>query len=147
MTSFEFRLQRVLDFRRMQFQVAESECHRAAANLHALQSQQAALALRKSETRSWFARLPEAHGRELAPLPGWYRWTVTEREHLLSLERLAAQELEKKRAGLIEARRRVRLLETLREHQLAQWQRESDRELEEISADAMNSRHSRGDSI
>ena len=35
MTTFRFRLQRVLDFRRMQFQLAESECQRAGAKLHA----------------------------------------------------------------------------------------------------------------
>jgi len=145
MTSFKFRLQRVLDFRRTQFQIAESECHRAGAKLHAIQAQQAALASRKAETRKAVARAPETTGQELAPLPGWYGWTVSTSRQLGQLERVAAQELQKRRNALVEAQRKVRLLEKLRDNRHAQWQVAFDREIEELAADSTNSRYCRGE--
>jgi flagellar export protein FliJ len=144
MTSFRFRLQRVLDFRQMQFQVAESECQRAAAKLHQIQAQQAALASQKSATRKLFAGLAEVDARDLAALPNWYRWTEAVRDQLARLERTAAQEVQKQREALVEAQRKVRLLEKLRDNRKAQWQADFDRELEELAADSTNSRYSRG---
>jgi flagellar biosynthesis chaperone FliJ len=123
MTTFRFRLQRVLDFRRTQFQVAESECQRAAAKLHAIQAQQAALASRRSQTRTAFAQLPEV-------------WADKTTDHLVRLERAAAQELQKRRDALVEAQRKVRLLEKLHDHRKAQWQSDFDRETEELAADS-----------
>lgn len=145
MTTFHFRLQRVLDFRRMQFQIAESECQRAGAKLCAIQAQQAALAAKKSETRKAFARLPEVAGQDLAALPGWYQWTVKTSEYLSRAERTAAEELQKRRGALVEAQRKVRLLEKLRDKREAGWQEEFDREIEELAADSTNSRYARGE--
>jgi flagellar export protein FliJ len=136
MTTFRFRLQRVLDFRRTQFQIAESECRRAAASLRTIQAQQAALAGYKSQTRTAFAHLPEVAGEDLAPLGAWYKWTDRARDHLARLEKAAAQELEKRRVTLLDAQRKVRLLEKLQDHRKAQWQSDFDRELEELAADA-----------
>jgi flagellar export protein FliJ len=143
MTTFSFRLQRVLDFRRMQFQIAESECQRAAAKLHAIQAQQAALALRKAETRKAFSSLPEVSGQDLAPLPGWYRWTTLARDHLAKMEHDATKELQKRRDALVQAQQKVRLLEKLQERRKGEWQTAFDRELEELAADSTNSRFSR----
>jgi flagellar export protein FliJ len=143
MTTFHFRLQRVLEFRGTQFQVAESECHRAAARLRSIQAQQAALAARKSETRKAFANLPEAEGSDLMPLPDWYQWTEKAGSRLSSLERTAVEELQKHRDALIEARRKVRLLEKLRDKRQAEWQQQFDREIEELAADSTNSRYAR----
>ena len=143
MTAFRFRLERVLDLRRTQFQIAESECQRAAAKLRGIQVQQAVLAARKSETRKTFARLPEVAGRELLPLPVWYKWTDAERGRLAQMEHTAAQELEKKRQALIEAQKKVRLLEKLYERRWTEWQAEFDREIEEIAEDSTSSRYAR----
>jgi hypothetical protein len=143
MTAFRFRLQRVLDFRRMQFQIAESECQRAGAKLHAVQAQQTSLALRKNETRNACANQLEVVGRDLAPLSNWYRWTEREDGRLKGLEHAAAQELQKRRAALIEAQRKIRLLEKLSANRQTEWQSDFDRELEELAADSTNSRFSR----
>ena len=135
MTRFHFALQRVLDFRQTQFQIAESEYRNAAEKLRAIQARQAALDAGEAETRKRFANLAEADGRDLAPLPGWYRRTDAERGRLREQERAAAQELEKRRAGLIEAQRAVRLLEKLHENRQREWQAAFDKELEELAAD------------
>jgi flagellar export protein FliJ len=143
MNPFRFRLQRVLDFRRMQFQLAESECERAGIKLHSIQAQQLALATRKSETRRAFSNLPQVAGRDLTPLPDWYNWTVRANQFLGQLERGAAQEVEKKRAALVQAQRKVRLLEKLRDKCYDDWQGEFNRELDELAADSTNSGYAR----
>lgn len=147
MTGFRFRLQRVLDFRRLQFQVAESECHRAAAKLHAIQAQEAVLAYRQSETRKAFARLPGVAGRDLCPLPGWLRCTDSQRAELHRLEQAAAQELQKRRDGLLEAMQRVRLLEKLHDRRKAEWQADFDREIEALAADSAATAYHRLQSV
>lgn len=143
MTEFRFRLERVLDFRRTQLQLAESECHRVEARLRTVQAQHAALAARKTETRQSVTRLPMVAGRTLAPLTGWFRWTETEDQRYTKLEQALAQELAKRRKVLLEAHRKVRLLEKLREKRHSEWQSAFDREIEEIAADAVNTRYTR----
>jgi flagellar export protein FliJ len=140
MNTFRFRLQRVLDYRRTQFQIAESACQRAGARVHAIRAQQAALAYRKSETRKAFARLPEVAGQDLESLPGWYKWTDTQSAQLIRLEHAAAQEPQKRREAMVEAQRKVRLLEKLHDNRKAQWQSDFDREVEEQAADAFRAR-------
>jgi flagellar export protein FliJ len=144
MTTFTFRLQRVLDFRRTQFQIAESECRRTAAKLHSIQAQQASLASQRLQTRKLFSGLAEVASRDLAPLPAWFKWTETAGRHLANLERATQQEFEKRRQALVEAQRKVRLLEKLRDDRKGQWQVEFDREIEQLAADSTNSRYSRG---
>lgn len=143
MNAFRFRLQRVLEFRRMQLQLAESECHRAGVKLHSIQAQQLALATRKTETRRAFSTLPEIAGRDLAPLPAWYTWTVRAGQVLGQLQRNAAQDLERRRAALLQCQQKVRLLEKLREKRHDEWQAAFDKELEELAADSTNSRFGR----
>ena len=76
----------------------------------------------------------------MEPLTYWFHWTEIEAHRLLKLEQALTQELQKRRATLVEAHRKVRLLEKLQENRHAEWQREFDREIEEIAADAVNSR-------
>jgi hypothetical protein len=143
MTPFRFRLQHVLSLRRTQFQLAESECRQAEGRLRAIQAQHASLASQKSETRNSVVRLPIVAGRILEPLTYWFHWTETEARRLTKLEQGLTQELQKRRAALVEAHRKVRLLEKLHDNRQADWQTEFDREIEQIAADAFNSRYIR----
>ena len=143
MTPYRFRLQRVLAFRQVQFQVAESEYHQAETRLHAIQAQYAALAAMKSETRNSVARLPIVAGRILEPLTYWFHWTETEAYRLMKLEQALKLEVQKRREALVVAQRNVRLLEKLHDNRHAEWQSAFDREIEEIAADSINSRYVR----
>ena len=144
MTPFRFHLQHVLGIRRTQFQMKESEYRQAEGRLRAIQAQHAGLAAMKSETRNSFARLPIVAGRILEPLTYWFNWTDTEAQRLMKLEQALTQELQKRREAMVEAHRKVRLLEKLHDNRHAEWQTEFDREIEEIAADAVNSRYARG---
>jgi len=142
-TTYRFRLRRVLDFRRTQFQVAEAGCRRAVANLAAIESERLALAERKSETQKQYALLSQSAGEELAPLTPWYHWTATESDRLVRLEQVARQELQKRLEILIEAQRKVRLLEKLDHRRHSEWQAAFDKEIEELAADSTASRYGR----
>jgi len=143
MKPFRFRLQRVLDFRRTQFQVAENDYRRAQAAVLNIQEQQTKLAAKKQETRKSFSRLPDAMGCDLLHLPDWYRWAATEAERLSRLEAQAVAEAEKRRQALIENQRRIRLLEHLRDQRRHEWQAAFDKELEALTADSIASRYNR----
>ena len=143
MTTFRFRLQRVLDYRRVQFQVTQAEYQRASARLHGIQAQQAALAARKLETRNAFSSLPEVAGQDLAPLPGWYNWTVRANDYLNQIERAATKEMQTRRHAVLQAQQKVRLMEKLLEKRHGEWQAAFDREMEELAADSTNSRYAR----
>jgi hypothetical protein len=143
MTPFRFRLEHVLGLRRTQFQIAEAECRQAEARLRAIQAQHTALAAMKSETRNSVVRLPIVAGRILEPLTYWFHWTETEAHRLTKLEQALTLELKKFRGILVDAHRKVRLLEKLRDTSQAEWQVRFDREIEEIAADAVNSRYVR----
>jgi flagellar export protein FliJ len=147
MTPFHFRLQRVLDFRRTQFQIAESQCHQVEARLRTVQAQHTALAARKTETRTAISRLPMVAGGTLAPLTDWLHWTITEDQRFAKLEKALDQELQKRRTALVEANRKVRLLEKLHEQRRVEWQAEFEREIDEIAADAVNSRYAKAVSL
>jgi len=108
-----------------------------------IQEQQATLAARKQETRISFSQLPDAMGYDLEHLPDWYRWTTTEAERLTRLEAQAVTEVENRRRALIEAQRKIRLLEHLRDRRLGQWQSAFDKELEALAADSIASRYIR----
>ena len=111
MTPFRFRLQRVLAFRGIEFQLAEAECRQAEARLRTVQAQQAALAARKAETRHSVTRLSTVSGGTLQPLSDWFHWTEAEAKRLKELEHTLSQELRRRRQALVEAHRKVRLLE------------------------------------
>jgi hypothetical protein len=143
MTPFRFRLQHVLGLRRTQFQIAEAQCRQAEARLRVIQAQHAALAAMKSETRNSVVRMPIVAGRILEPLTYWFHWTETEAQRLMKLEQALTLELKKCRAALLEAHRKVRLLEKLRDTCHVEWQSAFDREIEETAADAVNSRYVR----
>ncbi len=134
---------RVLDFRRMQFQLAEAEYQRATAGLVAIHSQQAALIKGKSETHQEYTEFPQITGQQLASLTRWEHWTETESDRLMKLERAAQQELKKRRDILLGAQQKMRLLEKLQRNRQAHWQSAFEREIEELAADSVSSRYAR----
>jgi flagellar export protein FliJ len=143
MSPFRFRLQRVLELRRTQFQIAEIDYSRALSKLHAAQASRATLAEKQLETRRSFSRMQQVQGQDLAPLGDWYRWADGEASRLTGVEQAAAQEVEKRRLSLVEAQRKTRLLEKLRDQRQKQWQSAFDKEIESLAADSTSSRYAR----
>ncbi len=147
MTPFRFRLERVLAVRVTQFQLAESAYGEAESRLRDAQTRHAALKAAKNETRNSIARMSDVTGNMLEPLGDWFHWTEIEDGRFIKLEKTFADELAKRRQELVKAHGKVRLLEKLRDGRRADWQKAFDREIEEIAADAINSRWVRSRSV
>jgi flagellar protein FliJ len=134
--SFRFPLDKALEWRRAQLEVEEARFKREVATLAELDRRRDAL--RDS------ARLAEARVREWESVTGSdltalaeFRLHVRAREQEMALQR--ADQLKRiaaSQASMLEARRRCRLLERLRERRLEEWRGAESRELEELASES-----------
>jgi flagellar biosynthesis chaperone FliJ len=136
MIPFRFRLQKVLDWRQMQLEIEELNFKRQAAALADLDRARAELeaAAIKAEVqvRDWS---PLA-GRDLAAL-GSFRLYVKTKEREIAARRAECQEkLDAQQRVMLEARRRCRLLERLKERRFAEWDLAQNRELEQLATES-----------
>lgn len=136
MKAFQFPLERVLNWRRVQLELEESKLKQMYAALARLDSQragwEAAVIRAELEVREW----PSLAGRDLSALAG-FRLHVKEQEQALETRRLECRKsIEVEQRLLLEARRRCRLLELLRERRWAEWQADSDREIEQLASES-----------
>jgi hypothetical protein len=136
MTRFHFPLQKVLDWRRTQLEIEEEKFRQRAETIAAVDRARAELeagaALTESEVRRW----DPVGGGDLRAL-GDYRAHVRAAEARLRADRAErARALAAQQAAMLEARRRFRLLERLKERRLAEWKSASDREIEEIASES-----------
>jgi hypothetical protein len=143
MKSFRFPLEKALDWRRIQLELEEARYKQQVAALADLDRQRAeveASGIRAEiEVREW---RPIAAG-DLTAL-GSFRLYVKSRESEIARLRFeASQKLAEQERVMLEARRRCRLLERLKEHRLAEWTAERDHELEEVAAESYLARWSR----
>lgn len=143
MNSFRFPLQKVLDWRTSQLELEEIRYKQQLAALAALDTEragwQAAASKAETQVREWS---PLAGG-DLAAL-GNFRLNVKEREKEIDVRRLECQKrLEAQQNVMLEARRRCRLLEKLKEQRLAEWQSARDHQLDEQASESFLSKWGR----
>jgi hypothetical protein len=136
MKSFRFSLDRVLAWRRTQSTLAESKLERLRADLRAIRQEEGEVGRRQSQVEFETVRSVSVFGADLGALESVRRWARSEIRRLqaaaASLEpAIAAQERE-----VVEARRRVMLLERLRERRHAGWKAEFERELAELAGES-----------
>jgi hypothetical protein len=143
MKSFRFRLERALDWRRMQFELEEAAYKRELASLNELERAGATLS---SEAALVEARIREAQdvsGEDLIAF-GSYRLGLTARKEDLEKKREeASRRSAERQRSMVAARRRCRLLEKLKEKRLEEWTQGERRELEELAADSYLARYCR----
>jgi flagellar export protein FliJ len=139
---FVFPLDRVLAFRRLQADIERAALEKLAGERQKIVAQiaeverQAELTVRDAATRSGLTIVVE----ELTAREGYL-------EHLRRLGAemsrvLAAKDAEvaRQRQILMEAERRCRLIEKLRERKMEEWEADLERRYEEMAADAHRSR-------
>ncbi len=142
MKAFHFPLEKALDWRRIQLEVEEVRYKQHVADLAGLDRRRAeveASGIRAEiEVREWN---PIA-ASDLSAL-GNFRLYVKAQESEIARRRFeAAQKLAEQQKLMLEARRRCRLLERLKERRLTEWSVERDHEIEEIAAESYLSRWS-----
>jgi len=143
MKSFQFPLERVLDWRRIQLELEEARYKQQVAAI-------AGLDRRRAEIEASGIRA-EIQVREWSPIGagdltalGNFRLHVKSQESEIARQRFeAAKKLAEQQKLMLEARRRCRLLERLKERRLTEWTAQRDHELEEIAAESYLARWSR----
>jgi hypothetical protein len=133
----------VLDWRRTELEMEELKFKGQIAALAELDRARAELEAEgiraELQVRDW----KSTSGYDLAAL-GSFRLRVQKREREIAAQRDQGQrQLETQQAAMLEARRRFRLLERLRDRRMHEWQAACDREVEETAAESYLSRFSR----
>jgi flagellar export protein FliJ len=136
MTSFRFRLEKVLDWRRQQLEVEEAAFKQQTAAIAEMDGVCAALEAAGIRAELEVPTWSPLAGNDLAALADFRLHTRRQEQEIARLRAEAQKKLEARQATLLEARRSCRLLERLRERRLAEWQTACDRELEELAAES-----------
>ena len=136
MSSFRFRLDRVLSLREMQLAMEETDLARLRSELNTVESALQALESRESAETHALQASRSLKGAEVAAIADTRKWAVHERKRLQTSLADCNRRIELKKASLMEAQRKVRLLERLKEHRQAAWAHEQNRALEELAAES-----------
>jgi hypothetical protein len=121
MKSFEFRLARVLEWRQTELELADGRFCRQLEVLAELDRERALLAERRSTAEAEVRAGPNLSGSDLAALAAFRGYVDARREHLAGRRAEERRKLAGIEAALLEARRRCRLLERLKQHRLEEW--------------------------
>ena len=147
MKRFEFSLERVLAWRRMQARVERMRWEQMRGELRAIEVERENLRVERERSRAELQTAGSATSEELEALDKFRRYVDAEqirlqRKRVESEKRIAAQ------AGILAAKdRAVKVLEHLREKKQAAWKAEWERETEQMASEAFLSRwHLRGGS-
>lgn len=144
MKRFVFRLESVLRWRRSRFELEQNRLRELTAEHDRIRLRLRALEEEQHRQESELLSSGVLSGAELAALEAWRLRQRAERERcrraLRELERGLAQQRER----MLEARRQLRLLETLKERRYAEWEAEATRETEALAAECHLARLRRG---
>lgn len=143
MKRFVFRLESVLRWRRSLFEQEQNRLHALVAERDAILLRLKELEELRQRAEQALLEAPAVTGSELAALEAYRR--------RLNLERARKQQeltdcearIEAQRQRVLEAQRRVRLLERLRERRFSEWEAELNRELEALAAESYLARWKR----
>lgn len=136
MKAFRFPLQKALELRQRQLEMAEAASRKRVAALAAVDRM--AMELKSSERREGsavYASRPLL-GDSLAALNNYHRHVLAQERTLAERRVECAARVAEAQNELLEARRRARLLEKLREKRVEEWKTAGARELEELAADS-----------
>jgi flagellar biosynthesis chaperone FliJ len=135
-SGFRFRLETALVWRRRQLEAEERalEMELAEAARRAGKLEETRQAQKQAERAS--VRSGSLTGAELVAHSRW-RLTLERRTKVLAAEAAAMEpKLAARRARVMEANRRVRLLERLKERRREEWNHHSQRQLDDMAGDA-----------
>ncbi len=135
MKAFRFRLARVLDWQRTCLSIEEQKLERLIAERVRLETEREQARQERIDSGRQVSRRSDLYGSDLVSLNAYsLRLEAHARSLALSIEdsgrRIASQ-----RAAVTEARRRVRLLEKLRERRLTEWNADLTHEVDTLASE------------
>lgn len=136
MSAFRFPLERVLGWRRAQLEIEEARYRERRAALAALERESEALEASGVEAQARVRGWHPLSGADLAALDGFRRGLRTRRQQIAVQRARCVSALEAQSKAMLEAQRRCRLLERLRERREAEWRAATDHALEELAGES-----------
>jgi hypothetical protein len=136
MKSFQFPLDKALKWRRIELELEEARYKQQSAELADIDRRRAEVEASRIRAEIQVREWNPVAATELTAL-GAFRLRVKSEEADLARRRaVCAAKLADQQKQMLEARRRCRLLERLKERRLAEWKSACDREIEEIAAES-----------
>jgi hypothetical protein len=136
MTKFQFPLQKALDWRRTQLELAQARLEQQLAELAGIDRERAELDAMGQRTEAEVRQFTLIEGGDLSAL-GSFRLRVKAHGQALAAKRAECQkELAARQTAMLEVRRRCRLLDRLKERRLTEWESEAGKELDQLAADS-----------
>jgi flagellar export protein FliJ len=133
MTAFSFRLERVLQWRQAQLDLAQAAMSRLAAERARWDAILANLSNARTQAEGLLAG--PVNGAELGALGRYQTYVEQRRKIALDRRRETEVKMEQQRARVLQARRECRLLERLREVRRAEWESAVNHEFEALAAE------------
>jgi flagellar export protein FliJ len=136
MNAFRFSLQKVLELRRKQLELAEAQYKQKLAEVSALDRLRAETEAAGIRAEIDLRQHAPVTGRDLSALDH-FRLRVKHDEARIAARRVeAAKEAATRQEAMLEARRRSRLLDRMRERKFQEWESARDKELDEIASES-----------
>lgn len=135
MKAFRFALQRILEFRASRVEEEERKLTALQEELAALDRATEQVEKSREQSARSMATAQAARGEELRALTRFCSRLDREQAALDEKKSSCAQRLVGQRRSYMEARREHRLLEKLREKQLAEWTRDAGREMDKVAGE------------
>jgi hypothetical protein len=136
MTPFRFPLEKVLEWRRRELEREEQKLKRAFTAITDLDRRHAELEDSRIGEETHLRQRGPLDGLDLAALDQFRRRLKRQQKELAAARADCLQKAESQRLVMLQARRRCRLLERLRERRLLDWEQARDHELETLASEA-----------
>lgn len=136
MSRFRFGLQRVLSWRQTELSVEEAQLERLRSELQTLERQMEEINVQETREVEVLRCATALRGADLAGIARAREWLAQQKQRLQSRIADCIRSIELKTASIVEARRRVRLLERLRDRRYAVWIQEENRALDALAAES-----------
>jgi flagellar FliJ protein len=136
MKAFEFRLERVAEYRREQADLARNELQRMTSIMDRLAAERDAVQQQAVEMRTSTMGRADLNGQDLMALSSYEDHAARIVRQIDVKKTELAKHIDKQRSAVREAERNVKLLDRLRDRKFQEWRAESDRELDALAADS-----------
>src|SRR6266478_5879156 len=136
MTTFQFRLERVLRWRQAKLELEQFALSRIAADCKRWDALLAKLENSRAQAETLLLSPRPVTGNELEALARYKQHLGKERQVAVDHRRECEQKMDQQRARLLSARREYRLLEKLRQVRRAEWETAVNREFEALAAES-----------
>lgn len=136
MTSFVFRLERILHWRRSALSIEQARLENLRVQARAVETARAQLERDRELRQREIVNGNEVSGKELLQLDAFREWAA--RQHVALGERAASlyAAIEGQAARVLAADRALRLLERLKERRREAWTAQENRELEALAGES-----------